>query len=147
MQCLPRNLPIEVHKVRYLPRNLHFEAPATKSALRGSQVDAPARKSTRGSRNAVPATKSTNEHYTMKSERLDDHEPPCPKCGAYHEICISKLSRSDPLRASRKVTTMCEHARGATTRAQSLAPRFCEPAPAQSKCTLTMSRGLNVLYI
>ena len=72
-------------------------------------------------------------HCTCHEIWAPRRSPPCPKCCTCHENCTSKQNSSDPLHLSRKVdfaapkhevslavTTMCENAHGATTRAQSL---------------------------
>ena len=126
-------------------RGSQSAVPATKSALQDSQSAAPATKSARrGSQSAVPATKSANEpdvekqRFTVpvtKSELVEDHHhvqsaatamktavrsktAPIP-CACHDQSTLDHENTRFLLRLPRKVTTMCENAHGATTRAQS----------------------------
>ena len=121
-------------------------APATKSAHRGSQNAAPATKSAhRGSQSAVPATKSANEPHVQKSrftapvtksELLDDHHHVQSAAPATKTVLRSKTA---PM--PRKVITMYQNARVATTRAQSRQAPAAGPQIQRSKhtrCSLTV---------
>ena len=165
--CLPRNLHFEFTK-RCACRSRSAAlrgVPATKSAHRGSQSAVPATKSAnephvQKSRFTAPVTKSEllwkrrsppcHESAAPATKSAFQSAPTAPiPCTCHEKSTLEHQNTRFPLRLPRKVTTMCENAHGTTTRAQSLqAPaagpgRFCEPA--QSKCTLTMSRGMNVL--
>ena len=133
----PRNLHFEVHMraTKSAHRGSQSAVPATKTAPRGSQSAAPVTKSARrGSQSAVPATKSANEPQVAitapvtKSELVDDHHhvhsaAPATKTAfrsntapipfTCHEKSTLKHENTRfPSHLSRKVTTMCENARG-----------------------------------
>ena len=101
-----------------------FTAPVTKSGLLDDHHHV---------QSAAPATKTAFRSKTA----------PIP-CTCHEKSTLEHQNTRFPLRLPRKVTTMCENARGATTRAQSLeAP----PAAAQilQACAVEVRVGMNVL--
>ena len=155
---LPRNLHFEVHQALYPPRNLHFEVHTSvmKSTLRGSQ-------------SAVPATKSANEPRVQKSrftapvrksELLDDHRhvqsvapatktalrsktAPIP-CACHEKSPKHEVSLAPATKKHHHVRKCARHHNeSAVARSTRRPPRFRELA--QSKCTSTISTGMNVV--
>ena len=105
---LPRNLHFEVHQVLCLPRNLHnfppcfatggeyFAAPVTYGFSAGADISGitgrvlakeSGKCALQGSPSAAPAPATNLKTSHMSKSR--DSLPPCPKCRACHENCIS----------------------------------------------------------
>ena len=129
--CLPRNLHIEVHQVLYLPRNLHFEVRQVLHLPRNLHIEGHRVLCLPRNLQTSHISKSQDSlHLSTKSELLDDHHHVQSAAPAKKPTFRSKTEVS--LAPATKVTTMCQNAHGATTRAQ-------------SKCILTISRGMNAL--
>ena len=123
--CLRRNLHFEVHKVLRLPRNLHFEVDKVMRLPRNPQAShmSKSHDSLHLSRNLSSSTITTMSKVLRLPRKLHIEVKqlrslaPVTKSRLV-DFGAPKLTRF-PLHLPRKVTTMSENARGATTRAQS----------------------------
>ena len=135
----------EVHPVLCLPRNLHFEGHQVLRLPRSRQTShmSQSHDSLHLSRNQSASTVTTTSKVLCLQRNLHFEVSPLRShCTCHEKPTLDHQNTRFPLRLPRKVTTMCEHAHGATTRALQ-PPRFRETA--QSKCTSTIERGMNVL--
>ena len=115
--CLPRNRHFEVHQVLCLPRNLHFEVhkvlrlprlPRNLQTSHMSKSHDSLHHDHVQSAAAAPARKSA-----LRSKTTLIH------CTCHEKSRLNHRNTRFPFRLPCKAITMCENARGATTRAQS----------------------------
>ena len=140
--CLSRNLHVEVHKVLCLSRNLHVEVDKVLCLTRNLQSSHMWKSydSLHLSRNQSASS------ITTMSKVL--HQPLRSLAPVTKSPLWSTKTRGFPCACHEK-SPSCAKIRTAPQRERSRykhpppAPRFREPA--QSKCTLTMSKGMNVL--